>query len=227
LLEKPNAIRILFRVPDPTPRALQDRSRRTAERILTAALELLAERSFEQMAVSEIAAKAGISVGGFYARFAGKEALLESLHVGLFEGLVAQARERLSPQGGARAGAREVVRRYLGFAVASFRRHRAVLRQVALRSRSSRDPAFRERVRAMNRLLHDLLRARLEERLAECAHPEPRLAIDVALNAVSGAMREHVLFQEPADGFTPLDDERLVTELTDLFTAYLRVRDDD
>ena len=60
--------------------AKQDRSRQTAERIVAAALDLLGDRSFDQMKVTEIAARAGISVGGFYARFSSKDAVIDYLN---------------------------------------------------------------------------------------------------------------------------------------------------
>ena len=48
----------------------------------------LGERSFEQMKVTEIASRAGISVGGFYARFKAKDALLDYLNHGVIGGIV-------------------------------------------------------------------------------------------------------------------------------------------
>ena len=210
---------------DNAPRARppsQERSRRTADRITAAALELLGEGTFETMSVGEIARRAGISVGGFYARFASKEALLDHLNHGILEGLVASVRDELDPERVAGLGIREIVRRYLALAVRSFRRHQPVLRQVALRSRTSLDPEFRERVRAANRAVHDEFRARLFERRAEIGHLEPEVAVDVGLTAVSGAMREYVLFQAARPQFDALEDDHLVAELTDLFCTYLR-----
>ena len=128
------------RPPAPSPRwapARQARSRRTAERIVSAALELLGSKAFEEMSVAEIAARAGVSVGGFYARFPGKDALLDYLNVDVFDRLVARCREQLAPQAVSGLGARAIVARYVELAVDTFREHRLVLRQVALRSRTS------------------------------------------------------------------------------------------
>jgi AcrR family transcriptional regulator len=213
--------------PSEPPRAArQARSRRTAERIVAAALARLERQTFEQMTVADIAREAGISVGGFYARFASKEALLEHLNVELFGAILAEAGERLSDAHLARTGARGVVEAYVAMAVEGFRRHRRVLQQVALRSRSSGDEGFRARVQATNRALHDRLRQLLRERAHEIHHPDPARAVDVALTAVSGAMREVVLFDEVREGFAPLDDASLVAELVDLFCAYLRIEDE-
>ncbi|MFT5052931.1 MAG: AcrR family transcriptional regulator [Chlamydiales bacterium] len=204
--------------------ARQARSRRTAERIVAAALDLLGERPFERMSVAEIAAGARISVGGFYARFSSKDALLDYLNHTVIDGMVDLVQEQFSPAATTDLGARDVIGRYIQLAVATFREHRTVLRAVSLRSRTSADPAFRERVRQANRSMHDIFRARLREREDEFGHGDPALAVDLALTAVSGAMREYVLFADQRPQFDPVDDERLATELTDLFCNYLGIR---
>jgi AcrR family transcriptional regulator len=201
----------------------QERSRRTAERITSAALSLLERKSFGELSVAEIARKAGVSVGGFYARFPSKQALLQYFDATIVEGILERAGRELDSQRLAGASAREVVTTYIRLAVRMFRRHRPVLQQVALRSRTSTDPAFRERIRAANAFLHGRFRALLEERRAEIAHPDPRLAVDLGLTFVSAAMREYVLFSEHRPDFVAIADARLVRELSDAFCAYLRI----
>ena len=194
----------------------QERSRQTAERITAAALALLERKSFAELTVSEIARKAGVSVGGFYARFPSKQALLQYFDATIVEGMLDS--ERLTE-----ADARTVVTTYIRLAVTMFRRHRPVLQQVALRSRTSTDPAFKQRIRDANAFLHGRFRALLEERRAELGHPEPRVAIDLGLTFVSATMREYVLFAEFRPDFAPLSDARLVRELSDAFCAYLGI----
>lgn len=201
----------------------QERSRRTAERITSAALSLLERKSFGELSVAEIARKAGVSVGGFYARFPSKQALLQYFDATIVEGILERAGRELDSERLAGAGAREVVTTYIRLAVRMFRRHRPVLQQVALRSRTSKDPAFRERIRAANAFLHGRFRALLEERRAEIGHSDPRLAVDLGLTFVSAAMREYVLFSDHRPDFVAIADSRLVRELSDAFCAYLRI----
>lgn len=52
---------------------VQERSKKTREKILDAAKELFAENGFEEATTHSIAEKAGISVGGLYAHFKNKE----------------------------------------------------------------------------------------------------------------------------------------------------------
>ncbi len=200
--------------------ARQARSRQTAERIVAAGLALFGEKGFDATSVAEICTRAGVSVGGFYARFEGKAALLEFLYATVLDQLVVGLRERFDPQRVAGLGARELVRLYIDFAVRSFRAHRDVMRQVALRGRTSDDPAFRQRIRDLNRAVHGVFRERLEEHHSRFAHGDPSLAVDLALTAVSGAMREYVLFGDERPQFDPVHDERLIEELTLMFAAY-------
>jgi AcrR family transcriptional regulator len=58
---------------------VQERSRKTREKILDAAKELFAENGFEETTTHLIASGAGISIGGVYAHFKNKEEIF--LHV--------------------------------------------------------------------------------------------------------------------------------------------------
>ena len=204
----------------------QERSRRTAERITSAALSLLERKSFGELSVAEIARKAGVSVGGFYARFPSKQALLQYFDATIVEGILERAGRELDSERLSGASARQVVTTYIRLAVRMFRRHRPVLQQVALRTRTSPDPVFKQRIRQANAFLHGRFRALLEERRAEIGHPDPQLAIDIGLTFVSATMREYVLFAAFRPDFAPVKDGRLVRELTDAFCAYLRIADD-
>ena len=186
---------------------------------MAAALELLGSKPADQVTVTEIARLAEVSVGGFYARFPSKDALFEHFYDEIVGSLLGRLREALSAEATAGLSANEVVRRYLEIAVDGFRRHADVLRQVAIQSRSqSSEQQFRLRVAESNRIAHGLLVDRLTERQTESTHREPALAVQVALTAVSGAMREYLLFPSPERS---ISDERLVEELTELFARYL------
>lgn len=68
--------------PPPAPRAFaQARARETYERILSAALELYAERGYRRTGTPDIAERAGLSVGGLYRYFDDKHQIfLELMH---------------------------------------------------------------------------------------------------------------------------------------------------
>ena len=64
---------------------VQARSVASYERLVAATRAVLEEKSFDEATVAEIAARAGLTVGAFYARFEDKEALLRHLEELLFD----------------------------------------------------------------------------------------------------------------------------------------------
>ena len=64
----------------PARETKQERSRRTLERILVAAEELLQERDFHELTMVDLAKRAGCGVGTLYARVPNKESLVACLY---------------------------------------------------------------------------------------------------------------------------------------------------
>ena len=76
----------------------QQRSCFTLERITEATRALLAEKNFDAVTMTEIADKAGISVGNLYNRFRGKDALLNHVLDQLQLSQIAAAEEMFAPE---------------------------------------------------------------------------------------------------------------------------------
>jgi AcrR family transcriptional regulator len=101
--KKPNAVEPIGDPPnvDAVPQRhhgyKQHRSLQTFERILNAAEELLAERPFDEVSVSDICVRAGHSVGAFYRRFESREGLLQVLHERYTERAIHLQSTALSP----------------------------------------------------------------------------------------------------------------------------------
>ena len=77
----------------PVTRPQQKRSQRTQARLLDAAEAALREKDFDKISIQEIATRAGVSVGAFYARFSDKETLRECLIDRYLENTVASSAE--------------------------------------------------------------------------------------------------------------------------------------
>ncbi|MBQ1099919.1 TetR/AcrR family transcriptional regulator [Streptomyces sp. b94] len=71
------------------------------EQILKEAARLFAERGFHGVGVDEIGAAVGISGPGLYRHFAGKDAMLAELLVGISDSLLTGAKRRLAEADGA------------------------------------------------------------------------------------------------------------------------------
>ncbi|MFC8103046.1 TetR/AcrR family transcriptional regulator [Streptomyces sp. NPDC057363] len=75
------------------------------EQILKEAARLFAERGFHGVGVDEIGAAVGISGPGLYRHFAGKDAMLAELLVGISDSLLTGAKRRLAEAGEATGSA--------------------------------------------------------------------------------------------------------------------------
>ena len=199
----------------------QARSRATLDRLLAAAVELLAERRFERSPVSEIVARAGSSVGAFYTRFADKAALLHHLDERLFEGVREQWDTFLDPRRWQGVPAAEIVSQLVHLLVRKRRRNRGLLRALALYARDRPDPRFLARAERLTAHAQRRWRSLLLARRHELGHPRPARAIRTGLYMVDAAIREAVLFPEVAP--LHLSDAALARELTDAYLAYLRI----
>lgn len=161
----------------------QSRSRRTLERIVAASLELLATEGLTGLTVHKVVRKANSSVGSFYARFDGKDDLLEYLG----ERVWAEALERWNNALEARAWSEldlsEVVEGAVGLLIDAQRSRSAYLK--ALDWASGRQSDAYEAFRA--ELLYGLGHLLLEHRTA-IAHEDPALAVRLGLRAVLGVV---------------------------------------
>ena len=196
----------------------QARSRRTLERIVNAGLALLEEGGADAVTVQAVVARAGSSVGSFYARFRGKEDLLAHLREHVRTSAEAEWSETLEGASwdaplitvGARA-----VDLLLDLRPRCDARIRAAERLGAVDSESDE----------LRRKALEELSTRLLERRSEITHPDPELAVRIALTAVLG-VGEHArtAASEPNDP----DSDALRTECLRLVLAYLtgQVRDD-
>jgi AcrR family transcriptional regulator len=74
----------------------QARSRAALQKLLTAAEDVLINQGLDEFTIAAVAAQAGVSVGGLYRRFAGKEQLIEAVIEGLLARLEDTVAEALS-----------------------------------------------------------------------------------------------------------------------------------
>ena len=214
--------------PTPAPpvrAARQARSRETEQRILRALGELLDEKAFDQLSIAEVAARAGVSVGGFYARFASKhDALLHLSYAGYVADAVAMAERDLAAERWAGAGVAPIAEVYFRLMVRAGHDHHALLRELVQRHRA--DPGAMRGVEAWEQFqerVHGPFRRLVRERIATVRHPDPELALRVGFSLCSSALREALLFPHMGPSPGELSAEGLVVELTRMFCGYLGV----
>ena len=161
----------------------QSRSQRTLERIVAASLELLATEGLSGLTVHKVVAKANSSVGSFYARFEGKEDLLDYLGERVWTEALQRWETALETRDWSTLELAEVVEGSVGLLADAQRSRSAYLKALDWASGRQSDAyeAFR------SELLAGLGRLTLEHR-AEIAHQDPELAVRIGLRAVLGVV---------------------------------------
>jgi AcrR family transcriptional regulator len=200
---------------------VQGRSVASLERMLSAAEEVLRTKSFDQAGVAEIAARAGVTVGAFYARFSDKDALLQHLEERVYDEVAALAQAQAAAVSDPAVPLGRVVHGLLAASLAFYRKHGGTLRALDLRART--DPALRERMGAANRRSLASFAPAVLGRAAEIRHPHPAEAVRFAVLLVGNTLREATLFGTPWLEQARWDDDKLLRELTRAFLAYLGV----
>ena len=188
----------------------QSRSRRTLERIVTAALELLAAEGPSAVTVQAVVSRANSSVGSFYARFRGKDDLLEYLGERVWEDALGRWNEAISSKTWSDMDLAEVTEGAVGL-LTDIRRSRVAqlraLDELAVGGKAYE--TFRQHVM-------DSLEALLLERQHEMQHPNPELAVRLGLSAVLGVIDAELEDSEGSD----VPREAVVHECTDLLLGY-------
>lgn len=209
--------------PTRTPR--QPRSRQTEERILRAFGELLSDARFEDVSVQQVAGRAGVSVGGFYARFASKDDLLmHAMYAGYVRDALAEAERVFAPGRWDGAGIAPVAEAYFGLMLRAAAGHGTVLREIVHRTRGNPETVAASTAWAAFRQgVHEPFRGLLAERMDEVGHPDPRFAVRFAFSACSSALRESVLFGHMEPSMGAVDGDVMARELARLFCRYLDV----
>lgn len=199
----------------------QSRSRETEAAICAAVGRLLAEKDFAEISVADIAAEADVSVGGFYRRFRDKRAVLLATQRGFLADALLEFDARLSTEALEGETLEGIARTYIALMVEKFRQHRRTILQVMKHS-DPKDQAELDRGRqAFNEHVHGRFRELLWRRSEEITHPDPELALNLAIFFASSAARDAVWRNSLSSYPVTLDDAQLVDELVRGFVAYL------
>ena len=202
-------------MPDPQ----QSRSERTQERLLRAAEKLILEKGLADASVPEIARRAGSSVGGFYARFADKDALLRALEERFFVEMYGRV-AKLADAGRWRdAEIARIVRACADELVSVFRERRNLI--AAFLHRATSDPEMLADAVRFRAATAEKIAALLLPRGRELRHPDPRLAIELGVQFAFALMLQLVLVGEVRAGGRSLADRELQAEIERNFLAYI------
>jgi len=201
---------------------LQDRSKRTLERLLDAAEEIIRARGVAALTIPAVAQAAQSSVGSFYARFPDKAALLRTLHERACEQSVATAEAALDPARWEGVPTEAVIRAFATFAVGLFAERRPMM--LAFSAELGGDAGFAARRARTAAGIARALRGLLLGRRASIGHPAPELAVDMALRLVTGVLEQRNALEAGGVPEVEIADAVLIDELTRAVLGYLDVR---
>jgi AcrR family transcriptional regulator len=197
----------------------QDRSRATLERILDATEALLDERGLDEITVSDIVGRAGSSVGSFYARFPGKDDLVDALMERYHQDVVRDLEKASADSDLKPLDLRAKARWFVEKVISTCRRRRGLLRlRLQLRlSGANRLPDERGRDVRVVSVIRELFLPCFDE----ITRSDPGEALTFALRLVDGVSAFAVLMEEVSGSYGGLSDEAAVEEVTHAFVSYL------
>ncbi|MFT3770050.1 MAG: helix-turn-helix domain-containing protein [Minicystis sp.] len=200
----------------------QDRSKRTLERLLDAAEEIIRSKGAAALTVPAVAQAAQSSVGSFYARFRDKDALLGTLHERACEQSILTAEAALDPARWEGVPTRDVIRAFVVFSVAVFAERRPMM--LAFSAELASHPEFAARRARTAAGIARALLGLLMPRRAEIGHPDPELAAGMALRMVTSVLEQRNGLEAGGVAEVAVKDDVLIDELTWAVLRYLDVR---
>jgi AcrR family transcriptional regulator len=182
------APRLPFRPPK------QGRSQETLSRIADAALALMEERGVEGATISAIVARAGASVGSFYARFPGKEELIRFLRARVWTEARTQWDAALEAQAWEGLSVGQVVEGVVGLLLRSYRAD--FQRRKVLGREGGWDAEGADLLLAFHEHVLETVTPLLLARREEILHSDPAGAVGIGYRFVAGAIREFLELEE-------------------------------
>lgn len=201
--------------------AQQARSQQTLERLLDSAEALIADKGFDDVTVTDIAARAGFSVGAVYARFHDKKGVLHCLQDRFVKEAYLTTDVVFDPDRWEGASIREIVGELIVFLVEIHRERSGVLRELIVGTRS--EPPMVQRKEGLVAHVSQRLCALLLPRAERITHADPVAAVGFGLRLVLGTLEQAILFGEGGLFGVPSSDDELAAELTRAFLGYLGV----
>lgn len=197
----------------------QGRSRQSFERIIEGTIELLRERSYDQITLAEICERSGVSTGSLYGRVAGKDELLRAVQVLFLERLGEQftsEAERIAKEA---RGLAQVVPAVVASMGNLLKENASVLRSFMLRSAS--DPAIASAGKKSFIENHGKFIALLQACSKEIRHPQPDRAIDTSMLLIYATQARFLGLDSVGGQGEASQWNELLLDLSDMMLAFL------
>lgn len=186
-----------------------------------AAEEQLREEELDLFTIDRVVDRAGESVGTFYRRIPGKQALLCAVQDRLHARLQPAILEALEAQEHLEQSLDEAIDHAFGILIEHMLNERQLSR--AFMMLSAFDPMLRRKFREVSIERRDALTAVLATHRAEIGHPDPDEAIHQAYHMYLSTMHGRLVFFAPSSGLSVgVSDEAIFSQLKLAITNFLR-----
>ncbi|HKW57365.1 MAG TPA: helix-turn-helix domain-containing protein [Candidatus Acidoferrum sp.] len=204
----------------------QARSRESLRKLLKAAAEVLGQHGVEGTTIPRIAQHAGLTPGAVYRRFPDKDALLETVILGILERQDERLRVALTPEMARQIPLAVFAEQTITNMLISYRASAGLLRAVRQFVQGREQTAFYKKVaRQEMRSFEYMVELFLVHR-KEIRHRDPQVAVAFALVTLLSTLIELILVDHDLRCWQvviPKDDQTLKRELLRSFLSYLGV----
>lgn len=204
----------------------QARSRESLRKLLKAAAEVLGQHGVEGATIPRIAQHAGLTPGAIYRRFPDKDALLETVIIGILERQDERLRMMLTPAMARQIPLAVFAEQLINSMLLSYRANAGLLRALRQFAQGRDHTSFYRKVARLEmRTLQYVVELFLVHR-KEVKHPDPQMAVSFALMMLTSTLVELILVDHDMKNWQaviPKDDRSLKGELLRSFLSYLGI----
>ncbi|HTA65990.1 MAG TPA: helix-turn-helix domain-containing protein [Xanthomonadaceae bacterium] len=208
----------------------QDRSRESTRKLLEAAAEVLGQHGVEGTTIPRIAEHAGLTPGAIYRRFADKDALLETMILGILERQDEVLRNTLTPAMAKQIPLAVFAEQIISTMLLSFRANAGLLRALRQFAQGRDHTAAYKKVCKIELRTFQYLVELFMVHKKQVKHPDPRMAVSFALMTLNSTLIELILVDHNMKNWQaviPKDDLSLKRELKRCFLGYLGIKQTD
>jgi AcrR family transcriptional regulator len=204
----------------------QARSRESTRKLLKAAAEVLGQHGLEGTTIPRIAQHAGLTPGAVYRRFPDKDALLETVIIGILVRQDERLRVALTPAMARQIPLAVFAEQLISSMLVSYRANAALLRALRQFTQGRDHTSFYKKVNRLEMHTYQYVVELFLVRREEVKHPDPQMAVSFALMTLTSTLIELILVDHDLKNWQaviPKDDQSLKRELLRTFLSYLGI----
>lgn len=204
----------------------QARSRESLRKLLKAAAEVLGQHGVEGATIPRIAQHAGLTPGAVYRRFPDKDALLETVILGILEHQDERLRVALTPEMARQIPLAIFAEHLITSMLMTYRASAGLLRAVRQFVQERDQTAFYKKAARLEMHTVEYMMELFLAHRKEIRHRDPQMAVAFALATLTSTLVELILADHDLrcwQALIPKDDQTLKQELLRNFLSYLGV----